>query len=83
MKQETEELYTHWFDLGSVQFSPVEHDSMDGITCPGRLDGGREHVQEVLEKREINSNKSMTSHISFNILYCPGQKGENANRQAP
>lgn len=44
----TEELYTHWFDLGSVQFSPVEHDSMDCIACPGSLDGGGEHIQEIL-----------------------------------
>lgn len=43
-----EELNTHWFDLGSVQFSPVEHDGVDDITCPRSLDGGREHVQEVL-----------------------------------
>ena len=48
---ETEDLFTHRFDLCSVQFSPVEHDSMNGITCPGSLDGGGEHIQEVLGKK--------------------------------
>lgn len=43
--------YTHWLDLSSVQFPPVEHDSVDRITCPGSLDGGGEHIQEILEKR--------------------------------
>lgn len=41
-------LSTHWFDLGSVQFSPVEHDGMDGVPCSGSLDRGGEHVQEIL-----------------------------------
>lgn len=42
---------THWFDLGSVQFSSVEHDGMDGITCASSLDGGGEHIQKVLRTR--------------------------------
>lgn len=50
----TEELHTHRFDLCSVQFSPVEHDSMDGITSPSSLDGGGEHIQEVLERKKTN-----------------------------
>lgn len=54
-------MSTHRFDLGSVQFSPVQHDWMDGITCPGSLDRGGEHIQEVLEKykkKEVDSCKS-------------------------
>lgn len=55
-------LHTHWFDLGSVQFSSVEHDSMDGITCPGSLDVSGEHVEEVLkDERKLNV---MSSHLS-------------------
>lgn len=52
--EETLQLSTHRFDLGSVQLPPVEHGGVDGVTCPGRLDGGGEHIQEVLGK-EINS----------------------------
>lgn len=48
---ETKEINTHWFDLSSVQFSPVQHDGVSGITCPGSLDGCGEHVQKVLRRR--------------------------------
>lgn len=55
-------LGTYWFDLSSVQFPSVQHDGMDGVTCPGSLDVGGEHIQEVLGKNEINSNKSTGQH---------------------
>lgn len=45
-------LYTHWFDLGSVQFPPVEHDGMNGITCPGSLVGSGVYIQEILEEKK-------------------------------
>lgn len=47
-------VMTYWFDLGSVQFPPVEHDSVDGITCPGSLDGSWENIQEILEEEKEN-----------------------------
>lgn len=50
-------MWTYWFDLSSVQFPPVQHDGMDGITCPGSLDRCGEHIQEVLDRNKINSNK--------------------------
>lgn len=45
-------ILTYWFDLGSVQFPPVEHDGMDGVTCPSGLDGSWEHIQEILEEEK-------------------------------
>lgn len=44
-------ILTYWFDLGSVQFPPVEHDGVDGVTCPGSLDGSWENIQEILEEK--------------------------------
>lgn len=62
---QTRELYTHRFDLSSVQFSPVQHDRMNGITCPGSLDGGGEHVQEILEKQRWSV---IISHIFLQLV---------------
>lgn len=45
---------TYWFDLSSVQFPPVEHDSVDGVTCPSSLDGSWDHIQEILEEENVN-----------------------------
>lgn len=61
-------LNTHWFDLGSVQFPPVEHDSMNGITCPGSLDGRGVDIQEILEEKRLMIIKSMISHTSSDTL---------------
>lgn len=43
-----EERRTYRFDLGPVQFPPVQHDGVDGVTCAGSLKVGGEDVQEVL-----------------------------------
>lgn len=48
------QVKTYWFELGSVQFPSVQHDSVDGVTCPGSLDGGWEHIQEILEEEKRN-----------------------------
>lgn len=48
---------TYWFDLSSVQFPSVQHDGMDGVTCPGSLDVCGEHIQEVLGNNNNNWNK--------------------------
>lgn len=63
-------LGTYWFDLSSVQFPSVQHDGMDGITCPGSLDVCGEHIQEVLGKNDINSNKSTGQHADTYIFIC-------------
>lgn len=65
IKCQTEELCTHRFDLSSVQFSPVQHDRMNGVTCPGSLDGGGEHVQEILEKQRWSIR---SSHIFLQLV---------------
>lgn len=45
-------IYTHWFDLRSIQFSSVHHDGVDGITSTGGLTWGGDHIEEVLIKTE-------------------------------
>lgn len=50
-------LRTYRFDLSSVQFPSVQHDGVDGVTCPGSLDVCGEHIQEVLSRNKANRNK--------------------------
>lgn len=67
---ENERILTYWFDLGSVQFPPVEHDGVDGVTCPSGLDGSWEHIQEILEE-EKGERKVNRTDAHETIIHNP------------
>lgn len=63
---------THRFELLFVEFAAVQEVRVDAVSRPGRLDGCRRHVHEVLGReagRRVNtgcSNKTIPRYSEFN-----------------
>lgn len=63
-------MWSYRFEFLPVDLPAVEQQSSNGVSCPGCLQGGRRHIQKVLEHKNISNighqnDKKLTQDLWF------------------